>query len=110
LVSNPDSPIAQYADLPIEVFTGPEFITGSTRMKCGTAQKMIFDMISTTTMVQLGRVEDNKMVNVLLINDKITDRAVKMLMERSGIVDYEEAKKLLLEKGSVRKALDHLGK
>ena len=110
LVSNPDSPIAQYADLPIEVFTGPEFITGSTRMKCGTAQKMIFDMISTTTMVQLGRVEDNKMVNVLLINDKITDRAVKMLMERSGIEDYEEAKQLLLEKGSVRNALDHLGK
>lgn len=109
LVSNPDSPIAQYADLPIEVFTGPEFITGSTRMKCGTAQKMIFDMISTTTMVQLGRVEDNKMVNVLLINDKITDRAVKMLMERSGLSNYEEAKALLLETGSVRKALDKIG-
>jgi N-acetylmuramic acid 6-phosphate etherase len=109
LVSNPESPIAQYADFPIEVFTGPEFITGSTRMKCGTAQKMIFDMISTTAMVQLGRVEDNKMVNVLLINDKITDRAVKMLMERSGIPDYEMAKQLLLDKGSVRKALDHLG-
>jgi len=109
LVSNPDSPIAQYADLPIEVITGPEFITGSTRMKSGTAQKMIFDMISTTTMVQLGRVEDNKMVNVLLINDKITDRAVKMLMERSGLTNYEEAKALLLETGSVRKALDRLG-
>lgn len=109
LVSNPHSPIAAQADLPIEVITGPEFITGSTRMKCGTAQKMIFDMISTTTMVQLGRVEDNKMVNVLLINDKITDRAVRMLMERSGITDYAEAKERLLSAGSVRKALDELG-
>ncbi|WP_209330019.1 N-acetylmuramic acid 6-phosphate etherase [Lunatimonas salinarum] len=108
LVSNPESPVAGYADLPIEVITGPEFITGSTRMKCGTAQKMIFDMISTTTMVKLGRVEDNKMVNVLLINDKITDRAVRMLMERSGISDYSEAKERLLAAGSVRKALDAL--
>lgn len=108
LVSNPDSPIAGQADLPIEVITGPEFITGSTRMKCGTAQKMIFDMISTTVMVQLGRVEDNKMVNVLLINDKITDRAVRMLMERSGIADYAHAKERLLAAGSVRKALDAL--
>ncbi|MCC5936128.1 MAG: N-acetylmuramic acid 6-phosphate etherase [Lunatimonas sp.] len=108
LVSNPQSPIAAHADLPIEVITGPEFITGSTRMKCGTAQKMIFDMISTTTMVQLGRVEDNKMVNVLLINDKITDRAVRMLMERSGITDYAEAKERLLSAGSVKKALDAL--
>lgn len=110
LVSNPESPIARHADFPIEVITGPEFITGSTRMKSGTAQKMIFDMISTTAMVQLGRVEDNKMVNVLLINDKITDRAVKMLMERSGITEYDKAKQLLLDNGSVRKALDQLEK
>ncbi len=110
LVSNPESPIARHADFPIEVITGPEFITGSTRMKSGTAQKMIFDMVSTTAMVQLGRVEDNKMVNVLLINDKITDRAVKMLMERSGITEYHKAKQLLLDNGSVRKALDQLGK
>ncbi|WP_114748509.1 N-acetylmuramic acid 6-phosphate etherase [Pleomorphovibrio marinus] len=108
LVSNPDSPIAAQADLPIEVITGPEFVTGSTRMKCGTAQKMIFDMISTTTMIQLGRVEDNKMVNVILINEKIIDRSVKMLMERSGITDYAEAKRILMEKGSVRKALEGL--
>lgn len=65
-------------------------------------------MISTTTMVKLGRVEDNKMVNVALINDKITDRAVKMLMETAGLQDYQKAKQLLLEKGSVKKALDHL--
>lgn len=105
IVSNPDSPIAAQADYPVEVITGPEFITGSTRMKSGSAQKMIFDMISTTTMIQLGRVKDNKMVHVLLINDKITDRAVKMLMELGGIEDYDLAKKLLLTHGSVQNAL-----
>jgi N-acetylmuramic acid 6-phosphate etherase len=108
IVSNPDSPAAAQADYPVEVITGPEFVTGSTRMKCGTAQKMIFDIISTTTMIQLGRVEDNKMVNVLLINDKITDRAVKILMEKSGIADYDEAKTILLKYGSVKKAMDYL--
>ncbi|HLK27143.1 MAG TPA: N-acetylmuramic acid 6-phosphate etherase [Puia sp.] len=108
IVSNPSSPIAALADFPVEVITGPEFITGSTRMKCGTAQKMLFDMISTTTMIQLGRVEDNQMVHVMLINDKITDRAVKMLMGKAGIADYDEAKKLLLEHGSVKIASDYL--
>jgi N-acetylmuramic acid 6-phosphate etherase len=108
IVSNPGSPIAAEADYPVEVITGPEFITGSTRMKCGTAQKMLFDMISTTVMIQLGRVEDNQMVNVLLINDKITDRAVRMLMEKAGLTDYTAARELVLAKGSVRKALDHL--
>ncbi|QEH41572.1 N-acetylmuramic acid 6-phosphate etherase [Chitinophaga sp. XS-30] len=108
IVSNPGSPIAAEVDFPVEVITGPEFISGSTRMKCGTAQKMIFDMISTTTMIQLGRVEDNRMVNVALINNKIIDRAVKMLMSKAGIQDYEAAKKLLIAQGSVKKALDHL--
>ncbi|MGN6490694.1 MAG: N-acetylmuramic acid 6-phosphate etherase [Agriterribacter sp.] len=108
IVSNPGSPIAAAAAIPVEVITGPEFVTGSTRMKCGTAQKMIFDMISTTTMIQLGRVEDNSMVNVLLINDKITDRAVKILMEKAGIESYDEAKTTLLQHGSVRKAMDAL--
>lgn len=108
IVSNPDSPIAKLADLPVEVITGSEFVTGSTRMKCGTAQKMLFDMISTTTMIQLGRVEDNKMVNVKLINDKIIDRSVRMLMERSGLESYEVAKKHLLEAGSVKTALENL--
>lgn len=110
IVSNHQSPIAQHADYPIEVVTGPEFVTGSTRMKCGSAQKMILDMISTTTMIQLGRVEDNKMVHVKLINNKIVDRAVKMLMEFSGMVDYEEAKDLLQSHGSVDNALKHLKK
>ena len=108
IVSNPDSPIAAASDLPVEVITGPEFITGSTRMKCGTAQKMLFDMISTTTMIRLGRVEDNNMVHVALINDKITDRAVKMLMKNAKIEDYDRAKALLLEHGSVKKAQDSL--
>ncbi|MFC7525709.1 N-acetylmuramic acid 6-phosphate etherase [Parapedobacter sp. GCM10030251] len=110
IVSNPDSPIAAASTFPVEVVTGPEFITGSTRMKCGTAQKMIFDMISTTTMIQLGRVEDNSMVNVALINDKITDRAVRMLMEKSGISDYGDAKHILLEHGSVKQALEYVSK
>ncbi|HMR18933.1 MAG TPA: N-acetylmuramic acid 6-phosphate etherase [Sphingobacterium sp.] len=104
IVSNPDSTIAHYADFPVEVITGPEFISGSTRMKCGTAQKMIFDIISTTTMIQLGRVEDNRMVYVSLINDKIVDRAIKILMEKTSITDYEQAKRLLLEAGSVKEA------
>ena len=108
IVSNPGSPIAALADFPVEVITGPEFITGSTRMKCGTAQKMLFDMISTTTMIQLGRVEDNQMVHVMLINDKITDRAVKMLMGKTGITNYEEAKKILLKHGSVKTAYEYL--
>lgn len=108
IVSNPLSPIAGQADYPVEVVTGTEFITGSTRMKCGTAQKMILDMISTTAMIQLGRVEDNKMVNVRLINAKIIDRGVKMVMEKAGLENYQEAKAILLAQGSVRKALDFL--
>jgi N-acetylmuramic acid 6-phosphate etherase len=108
LVSNPGTPIAAQADYPVEVITGPEFITGSTRMKCGTMQKMVFDMISTTVMIQLGRVKDNRMVNVMLINEKITDRAVRMLMEFAGMSSYEEASRVLHEQGSVQRALDHL--
>ncbi len=107
LTSNHSTEAAAEADLPVEVITGPEFLSGSTRMKCGTAQKMIFDMISTTVMIQLGRVLDNRMVHVKLINDKITDRAVKILMEQSGMKDYADAKTVLLKYGSVKEALDH---
>lgn len=110
IVSNPGSAIAEQADYPVEVITGPEFVTGSTRMKCGTAQKMIFDMISTTTMILMGRIEGNNMVNVKLINDKITDRGVKMLMAKTGMDNYEEAKSLLMEHGSVKDALENLVK
>lgn len=108
IVSNPDTPIAAVVKFPVEVVTGPEFITGSTRMKCGTAQKMLFDMISTTVMIQLGRVEGNSMVNVKLINNKITDRAVKILMKKAGIENYEKAKTILLENGSVKNAMQHI--
>lgn len=108
IVSNPNSPISQYSDYPIEVITGPEFVTGSTRMKCGTAQKMIFDMISTTVMIRLGRVEGNSMVNVRLTNNKVLDRSVQMLMAKMGLVDYDYAKGLILKCGNVKKAMDYL--
>lgn len=103
---NPDSPVSAAADYPIEVVVGPEFVTGSTRMKSGTAQKLVLNMISTSAMIQLGRVEDNKMVNMQLTNEKLIDRGVKMLMERMQIGDYEKAKQLLLKYGSVKKATE----
>ncbi len=107
---NPDSPISAAADFPIEVIVGPEFITGSTRMKSGTAQKLVLNMISTSVMIQLGRVEDNRMVNMQLTNEKLIDRGVKMLMERLKVTDYKKAKKLLLKYGSVKKAAEVEGK
>jgi N-acetylmuramic acid 6-phosphate etherase len=103
---NPDSPVSAAADFPIEVVVGPEFVTGSTRMKSGTAQKLVLNMISTSAMIQLGRVEDNKMVNMQLTNDKLVDRGTKMLMERIKLEDYNKAKELLLKFGSVKKAAD----
>lgn len=108
IVNNPGTPIAEVSDYPVEVITGPEFVTGSTRMKAGASQKMLFDMISTTVMIQLGRVLDNRMINVQLINQKITDRAVRILIDKSDISDYEEARKLLFKHGSVAKALENL--
>ena len=107
---NPESPVSAAADFPIEVVVGPEFVTGSTRMKSGTAQKLVLNMISTTVMIQLGRVEDNKMVNMQLTNDKLVDRGTKMLMERVKMNDYEQAKELLLKYGSVKKAADSFSK
>ena len=107
---NPDSPVSAAADYPIEVIVGPEFVTGSTRMKSGTAQKLVLNMISTSVMIQLGRVEDNKMVNMQLTNEKLIDRGAKMLMERLKRNDYEKTKELLLKYGSVKKAVDAGGK
>lgn len=107
IACNPDSPVSAVADFPVEVIVGPEFITGSTRMKSGTAQKMVLNMISTTAMIQLGRVEDNKMVNMQLTNDKIVDRGIRMVMEKTGIKDMDSAKDLLLKYKSVKKAVDH---
>ena len=107
---NPDSPVSAAADFPIEVIVGPEFITGSTRMKSGTAQKMVLNMVSTAAMIQLGRVEDNRMVNMQLNNEKLVDRGVKMLMEKAGLDDYVSAKKLLMQAGTVKKAIESIHK
>lgn len=103
---NPNSPMSAAAGFPIEVVVGPEFVTGSTRMKSGTAQKLVLNMISTTLMIQLGRVEDNKMVHMKLANQKLVHRGVHMLMEKTGISDYEKARQLLLTHGSVKKAVE----
>jgi N-acetylmuramic acid 6-phosphate etherase len=105
---NPYAPVSAAADFPIEVVVGPEFVTGSTRMKSGTGQKLVLNMISTAVMIQLGRVEDNSMVNMQLTNEKLVDRGVKMLMEKENITDYDAAKELLLKYGSVKKAADNL--
>lgn len=105
---NAGSPVSLVADFPVEVVVGPEFVTGSTRLKSGTAQKLVLNMISTAVMIKLGRVEDNKMVNMQLTNDKLIDRGVKMLMSVSGIQDYVRAKEILLENGSVKGALESL--
>src|SRR4029079_8083443 len=103
---NPGSPVSDVADFPIEVVVGPEFITGSTRMKSGTAQKLVLNMISTSVMILLGRVEDNKMVNMQLTNEKLIERGVHMLMEKIDADNYETTKELLLKYGSVKKAID----
>ncbi|HTQ64817.1 MAG TPA: N-acetylmuramic acid 6-phosphate etherase [Puia sp.] len=106
LTCNPGTPLAAIADYPIEVIVGPEFVTGSTRMKSGTAQKLVLNMISTTVMIKIGRVEDNKMVNMQLTNSKLVDRGTRMVMSETGIKDYQKAKELLLKYGSVKKAID----
>lgn len=103
---NEEAAISNIADHPLEVIVGPEFITGSTRMKSGTAQKLILNMISTAVMIQLGRVENNRMVNMQLTNKKLIDRGVKMVMEKTGSNDYEASKALLLKSGSVRKLME----
>ena len=105
IACNPDSPIAREADIRIEVIVGPEFVTGSTRLKAGTAQKMVLNMISTVTMIKLGRVKGNKMVNMQLSNAKLVDRGTRMLMEELDL-DYEHAKNALLVHGSVKKAIE----
>jgi N-acetylmuramic acid 6-phosphate etherase len=103
---NAGSPLSQTAKFPIEVIVGPEFVTGSSRMKAGTAQKLVLNMISTATMIQLGKVKGNKMVDMQLSNSKLVDRGVKMIMGEIP-VSYEEAAELLAKYGSVRKAVDN---
>lgn len=106
ITCNPHSPLSQEVEYAIEVVVGPEFVTGSTRMKAGTAQKLVLNMISTTVMIKLGRVKGNKMVDMQLSNAKLVDRGTRMIMEATGI-DQEQAKALLLSEGSVRKATEY---
>ena len=104
ITNNLNTPLAKAAEYAIETVVGPEFVTGSTRMKSGTAQKMILNMISTTLMIRLGRVRGNRMVNMQLTNAKLIDRGTRMLQESLGL-GYDEAQQRLLEAGSVEKAL-----
>jgi len=106
IACNVNSPMAAASDFPVEVVVGPEFVTGSTRMKAGTAQKLVLNMITTTTMVKLGKVKGNKMVDMQLSNNKLIDRGVRMIMEETG-AERSIAEQLLKEHGSVRKAVDN---
>ena len=108
ITCNEGSPVAAAAEIPIVVVVGPEFVTGSTRMKAGTAQKLVLNMISTASMIRLGHVRGNKMVDMQLTNRKLVDRGTRMIMEETGIDDYEYARSLLLENGSVRAAVASL--
>ena len=103
---NSGAPLSQECELPIVVEVGPEFVTGSTRMKAGTAQKLVLNMISTAAMIRLGHVKGNKMVDMELTNRKLVDRGTRMIMEATGITDYETARGLLLAHGHVREAVE----
>lgn len=109
ITNNPGAPLTAQADFPIELPVGPEFVTGSTRMKSGTSQKLVLNMISTAIMIQLGRVEDNKMVNMQLSNQKLLERGAQMLMDKLPNTDYASAKSLLVKYGSVKKAIESAG-
>jgi N-acetylmuramic acid 6-phosphate etherase len=103
---NAESPLSKTAKFPIDVVVGPEFVTGSSRMKAGTAQKLVLNMISTSAMIQLGKVKGNKMVDMQLSNNKLVDRGTRMIMDEISVT-YEEANELLANHGSVRKAVDY---
>ncbi|MGM9850649.1 MAG: N-acetylmuramic acid 6-phosphate etherase [Muribaculaceae bacterium] len=105
ITSNPDAPVSHAADIAIEMIVGPEYVTGSSRMKSGTGQKMICNMITTSVMIKMGRVKGNKMVNMQLSNAKLVDRGTRMVIDELGL-PYDEAKRLLLMHGSVKKAVD----
>ncbi len=105
IVCNSDSPVAATAKYPVEVITGPEFVTGSTRMKAGTAQKLVLNMLSTAVMIQLGRIKGNKMVDMQLTNNKLVDRGTRMVMNYTGLTEHLAAE-LLMKHGSVRKAVE----
>jgi N-acetylmuramic acid 6-phosphate etherase len=105
ITCNSNTDLAHSVDIPIEIIVGPEFVTGSTRMKAGTAQKLVLNMISTATLIQLGRVKGNKMVDMQLTNHKLLDRGINILVEELKI-SHEEAETLLKKHGSVRQALN----
>lgn len=107
ITNNPGSPLALDSDIPIEINVGPEFLTGSTRMKSGTSQKLVLNMISTGLMIRIGRVKGNKMVNMQLSNTKLVDRGTRYIMEELGL-SYEDAEKALKKYGSVKLAVDAL--
>ena len=109
ITSNPDTPLAAACEHPIETIVGPEFVTGSSRMKSGTAQKMVLNMISTSLMIRLGRVKGNRMVKMQLTNAKLVDRGTRMIQDSLGL-SYDEAQERLLETGSVDKVLSMLKK
>lgn len=106
ITCNPDTPLAEAAEIPIAAVVGPEFVTGSTRMKAGTATKLILNMISTAVMIRLGHVRGNRMIDMQLTNSKLIDRGTRMIMTETGLKDYDRARELLLEHGSVRRAVD----
>ncbi len=110
ITCNSGSELASIAKFPVELIVGPEFVTGSTRMKSGTAQKLALNMISTSVMIKLGRVKGNKMVDMQLSNNKLVDRGTRMLMKNTGLSDYEMAKALLIQYGSVRRATENYKK
>ncbi|MBB5647389.1 N-acetylmuramic acid 6-phosphate etherase [Pedobacter cryoconitis] len=105
IICNEGGPVVEASDFPVEVVVGPEFLTGSTRMKSGTAQKLVLNMLSTTVMIRLGRVKGNRMVDMQLTNHKLVDRGTQMVMNELHI-DYKKAEDLLIRYGSVRKAVE----
>ena len=106
ITNNDDSAVVRAAEVAMVAPVGPEFVTGSTRMKSGTSAKLILNMISTAAMIKLGHVKGNKMVDMQLTNKKLVDRGTRMIMEGTGITDYEEARRMLLQYGQVRAAVD----
>ena len=107
IVCNSDSQVASFSDYPIEVIVGPEFVTGSTRMKAGTAQKLVLNMITTSTMIKIGKVIGNKMIDMQLSNSKLIERGTKMIMNKTSL-SFDAAKQILIENGSVRNALNKI--
>jgi len=105
ITCNKNSPLANESKFPIEIIVGPEYITGSSRMKAGTAQKMVLNMISTSTMIKLGKVKGNLMIDMQLSNNKLIERAINMVINSLNI-SYSDAKKLIVKHGNVRNAIE----